>query len=297
MRRYVKLGPVVLAAFMGVCGCKTTHMNIPTTRPAVLTLHPNRTLVLLRGSGSQRGLQVAAAELQRQSAGGHFQVEDARGSRLRIVARGNRGPQVIPRQNRDAAYLQVNIVKWLTVPGVAKEGREVTLPNGNTVTRPHVRPVLRGSVRLQVTMISGPHVYAREYAGGSQADIAIPPPPVAEKALAQAIASLLADITPRVVWASVKLDRKSEATMPFVNLARAGNIQGAAEGLRQYLQAYPNDSNGHYNLAVMLDALGEYDSALTHYDQSIVLGGKGWYRKGRASCAERLAERQALSGR
>ena len=284
---------------VGSTGC-TTYMNIRTLRPAAYNLYPVRQLVLVQGAGRDKSLQIAASELTRQTARrGYFAVEDARGQRLRIRTSRSRGTELVPAPdpNRVAAYIQINVLESSTTPAMVSRNTTVKLEDGSTVTRTTLVAVLRGTARIDVTLLAADGktlIMHREFTGGSEMDVTLPPPPAAADALRHAVEAVLATITPRVVTSSVKLDRRDKATLPFIELSRAGNIQGAADGLEQYVREHPNSAPGYYNLAVMLDALGQYNIALRHYDRAITLGGRRWYRDGRLSCARRLAERERL---
>ena len=297
-RPILNLAMLALLA-VGGTGC-TTYMNIRTLRPAAYNLHPIRQIVLVQGAGRDKTLQVAANEFMGQaSSRGHFGVEDARGQSLRIRTSRNTGAELVPTPdpNRGAAYIQINIVDWSALPAMVSRNVTVTLEDGSAVTRAQLAPVLRGTARIGVTLLAPDGktlILRQEFTGVSEVDVTIPPPPAAAIAGRNAVAQLLSAITPRSVTSSVKLDRKDKGTLPFIELSRAGNIQGAADGLEQYVREHPNSAAAFYNLAVMLDALGQYDVALRHYDKAITLGGRRWYRDGRLSCARRLAERERL---
>ena len=49
------------------------------------------------------------------------------------------------------------------------------------------------------------------------------------------------------------------------------------------------------NLAVITDAMGKYDEALAIYDQAMTIGKKDFYSEGRAACAKRKADAEALA--
>jgi tetratricopeptide (TPR) repeat protein len=77
--------------------------------------------------------------------------------------------------------------------------------------------------------------------------------------------------------------------------AEAGNIARAADDARRYLDQHPDNAGAAYNLAVFLEAMGEYEEALAMYDRALSLGNKSFYVKARAGCARRLAAAHELS--
>ena len=105
------------------------------------------------------------------------------------------------------------------------------------------------------------------------------------------MAALVDLITPIIVTESVRIDKSDKMQMGFIESANQGMIERAADDLDVFVRHHPNNAVAHYNLAVMLDAIGEYETALEHYDRAMELGGRRWYRHGRAQCARRLAER------
>lgn len=283
------LGACLLVASSG---CRTTFMNIRTLQPAAHSLHPVQELVLIKGKGHRSQQQVVASELIGQSS--YFRIQDARGQGVRISGQGQ-DAQIVPAPAPDqaAAYVQINIEEWSAGVAVVARDVRIALQGGAPVPSGQIGPKVRGVARLAVRVL-GPDgktvLLRREFAGASEMPVTIPPPPAAQVAARAAIAQFLDLVTPTFAHSSVKLDRKDKDTLPFVELARADNIEGAADGLEQYVRQHPRSSAGHYNLAVMLDALGEYEAALNHYDKAIVLGGESWYRRGRISCAQRLAQ-------
>ena len=70
----------------------------------------------------------------------------------------------------------------------------------------------------------------------------------------------------------------------MLELARSGGLDVATEQMSDWVAANPEAPQGHYNLAVFLDAAGHYDDALDTYDDALRAGGPGWYAQTRAGC-------------
>jgi tetratricopeptide (TPR) repeat protein len=116
---------------------------------------------------------------------------------------------------------------------------------------------------------------------------------VLERAARDAVGKFLESITPRWVTRSVPLDDEDPAQAPWLETARAGAIASAASEATRYLQQNPGNPSAAYNLAVLLDAMGDYEQALAMYDRSLA-AEKPFYREAREGCARRLAAQRAL---
>lgn len=288
MKRAVLL--VVLGLALASTGC--LHMNIRTIRPAPNDLGPIDTLVLVQGQGRADALQIVATQVAQQVGGrGFMGVEDARSSSVRITSTGP-GAQLQPAPDAEArpttAYLRIDVEEWSAAPTVATR----THQNDQGLPITQVIPIIRGRARIRAIILApdGKTVMlSRSYEGGADMDVVVPPPPAAEIAGGNAVSFLVNEITPIIVTESVRIDKSDRGQRGYIELANAGNIAGAADGLQQYVDANPNNAVAHYNLAVMLDAIRQYEAALQHYDQAIQLHPKGYYVEARQQCAGRLA--------
>lgn len=270
------------------------HMNIRTIRPAPHDLGPVDQVVLVQGQGREDALQVAGMELLNQvSSRGFFGVRDARHENLRMLT-GRNSTTLKPAPNVEEAsrnvYVRLDIVEWSASPTVAT--RTFENEDGEVVTQ--VSPVLRGRAVIRATILAADGqtlLMAQTFTGGADTDVTVPPPPAAEIAGRNAVAALVNLITPIIVTESVRIDKSDKQQMGFIETANQGLIEQAATDLDNFVRHHPNNAVAHYNLAVMLDAIGEYEQALEHYDRAMELGGRRWYGEGRAQCARRLAER------
>lgn len=115
-----------------------------------------------------------------------------------------------------------------------------------------------------------------------------------EAAVKKAVENFLQDITPRTVTRRIRLDYSDENQEPILEAARNGQVKQAATQMEDYVQEHPNSSSAYYNLAVLTDALGQYEQAIEYYNEALSLGGKDYYTEVKASCMERLQEQQEM---
>lgn len=101
-------------------------------------------------------------------------------------------------------------------------------------------------------------------------------------------------LPPRQVVSRVRLDDDDPGQEAILETARGGNVAMAARDMRTYFDANPLSGSAAYNLAVFLEAMGEFHEAMTMYDQALSLGAKDLYHSARAGCARRLAAAEEL---
>ena len=100
----------------------------------------------------------------------------------------------------------------------------------------------------------------------------------------------------REVVSSVRLDDEDPEQETILKTARAGNVRQAATDMQSYLGRHSRSASAAYNLAVFLEATGDFRQALEMYDRALANGYKAYYSDARAQCARRLAAVEALEG-
>jgi Flp pilus assembly protein TadD len=109
------------------------------------------------------------------------------------------------------------------------------------------------------------------------------------------VGRFLWQITPKYAYRHVRLDDEDKAQAPIIKIASGGNVALATTEMRGYVKSNPNNPSAQYNLAVLLDASGQYDEALDLYAQAMKGSTKDFYAAARADCARRLANAQAMA--
>jgi tetratricopeptide (TPR) repeat protein len=155
---------------------------------------------------------------------------------------------------------------------------------------------MRGNALLAITLRRRrPRVPGRDRVRGwANTDPAAPRESI-EAAAGQAIASFLNDVTPMPVTTRVRLDDEDPGQQAFLDAAKAGATAQAAHDLELYFQQNPNIPSAAYNLAVLKEAMGDFHGALELYDRALALGGKDYYSRARAGCAQRVSAAESLS--
>jgi hypothetical protein len=293
--RSLRTGLLVLAAGLLASACTTT-VPIRSTRPGPVALGGVHHLVILDGEGRRDARETVFRELGRQArSGGWFTVDDLSedGHRVWVQGRQARVDPGYPLEE-EAAGLRVEIEEWQ----VSRNTRTVETQGGRDEVEPEMVRSLRGSVRLTVTLFDawGNVLLAeRSYAGSSSATAGeVTRSEVIDRTAADAVARLLADLTPRSVIQEVRLDAGDNGQEAILAVAEDGNTALAARRMRAYASGHPQSAAAAYNLAVLLDALGERHEALAWYDRALELGAQGYYASARTACLERIADTNAL---
>ena len=73
------------------------------------------------------------------------------------------------------------------------------------------------------------------------------------------------------------------------------NQAQAMSQLTAYLDRNGNNTVAQYNMAVLLDASGQYEEALAYYGKATTSSTKDYYATMKAECEKRLADQKALS--
>ncbi len=281
-------------------GCSTS-IPIRSLQPAPISLGPARHLELLQAEGRRSAQETVVHELTAQARSqGYFTTRDLtqKGFEVRTFGRKVRVRDADGRPQRlapERVGVRVDVLEW----NAFRDLREVKSKDDDGETTTTTQARLIGSVVLGITLFDDSFqaiLAEREYlgrasekAGRASRDVLL------EKAASRAVASFLADVTPRRVQTSVRLDDADDGQAHILETAKAGNTAQAALDARRYREAHPRNAAAAYNLAVLVDAMGDHQEALALYDEALRLGSKDFYVQARASCARRLAASQELA--
>jgi len=288
---------MLLPFCLSTIGC-ATKMAIRSYQPGPVSVGAIQHLVILAGEGRRSARETVNIELLNQCRSlGYFSLEDRSEEGIKVRIAGRRamvdGAEKVLEKNQ--AGLRVDVLEWNAVRDTVEVRKKA--PDG-TVFIEEV-PVRRGNVLLSVSLFnpSGMTFLAeKEYEGlYTTDDMLMSREDVIEMASKQAVGQLLRDITPVQVVSYVYLDEDDPAQEPIIETALAGNIAQAAEDERFFLDRNPNSAAAAYNLAVFLEAMGQYEEALAMYDRALSLGNKSFYSRARAGCARRLAATMELN--
>lgn len=293
--RSLRTGLLVLAAGLLASACTTT-VPIRSTRPGPVALGGVHHLVILDGEGHRDARETVFRELGRQArSGGWFTVDDLSedGHNVRVEGRQARVRPRYPLEE-EAAGLRLEIQEWQ----VSRNSDTDATQTGRDEVKPEMARNLRGNVRIAVTLFDAwgnVLLSERSYAGTSSGTVGeATRGEVIDRSAADAVARLLADLTPRSVIQEVRLDSGDDGQEAILAIAEDGNTAIAARRMRAYAAGHPQSAAAAYNLAVLLDALGERHEALAWYDRALELGAQGYYASARTACLERIADTNAL---
>lgn len=274
-------------------------LTLKSLEPGPVNLGGASELFIEDGQGRRSARELVFAEFEAQArASGHYRVVDhsERGTRVELAGREVRLSGGTPtRLKDDQRGMRVDVLEWVADERTRsevrkdKQGREETLSF----------KTLEGRVLLAITVYdkTGRALIAeREYEGiAATTDMKNTSDDAVLRAAAKdAVGRFFSDVTPRTVARKVQLDDSDKGQETILKTAKAGNIAQAREDVQAYLKAHPKSAPAHYNLAVFLDASGEYAKALQSYDEALRLAPKDFYRTARADCARRRAAADAL---
>lgn len=274
----------------------TSYITVQSRRPGAVNVGSLDTLVMLDGEGRRSATEFVAQELPRMAReSGYFRIVDKSesGITLSLAGRTATVENATEEIEENAAYLKVDVLDWSS----DKSSNTSTNSKGQQTTV----TTINAQVVLAVTL-AGPDGKAilaeKDYEGTSSSSSKdITKDDVIEAAGKNAIAQLLADITPITVKSRVRIDDSDKAQKPFIKTAEAGNFSQAVDDLKGYIGMNENSASAYYNLGVFLDAMGNYGEAMGAYDKAIELSGGSidYYSSARAECARRQADLEALS--
>jgi len=287
---------VALAAFILIAqGCGTNAV-IQRPSPAAYNLGASKSLVMVQMSGKRslrEQLMESLSVKARQS--NWWQFEDKMSKGIEIVPKGD-SASARPTGPKDGeVFVRVDVYEADANKDQVVE--QFKNSKGQTITKRS--NVFVGAASIGVTTLDASgraRLSEKEYSGEAKIPENKGDKDAAKQAaIDNAVSKFLADITPRFINESVKVDDESKDLGPVVEIIKKRSYAQAADKLESMMASQPNRPDVVYNLAVMHDAMANYDKALTLYDKAINLGGKGFYATTRAACTNRLAEYKALS--
>lgn len=287
------LSPLLVVLWLG--GCSPT-LQIVSYQPGRIEPRGARALVLLEGEGLKEARVLAAQLVDGEASGTWWRVENRSDEGPRLVKANARAEIVGETRGlrRDELWARVDVVEWdldnITVEEENEDGEVVPVPAVKAeVMLQAILADASGKILLDEQQYRGTVVVA-EGAGG-------PSDPLLEAARV-AVSSLLDDISPQRRTDFIRLDDSDSGQKAVIQRIVKAQIplRDGERGLRRYLKKNPGNGVALYNLAVVLDAQGKHDEALTHYDESMQIAPRDYYRETRAGCARRAAARKAVYG-
>jgi len=291
----------VTVALALALGCTSLQgpatVTIEAVEPALPELGTTRQLVLLEGKGRNSARQIVLAQIVRQArATGYFRVQDRTREGHTVSVVGRRADLDGGRRKMPPGQVGVRVAirDWRSHREAQAVRREAE--DGSQYTE--VVPFRHASVVLEVSLFDETgtaHVAEAEFEGHASGEVSkLSRSIVLDRAARDAVGKFLEAITPRWVTRTVPLDDQDPAQTPWLETARAGGVASAVGEATRYFQSHPGNASAAYNLAVLLDALGDHAEALALYERALASGGKPFYREARDGCARRLAAQRAL---
>jgi len=233
-------------------------------RPAPVHFGMTRELVIVGGNGERRLREAVCAELIDQARqGGYFHVVDSSTRGLRVTLRDRQ----IETDGFDLPLAIGEVGLWIDVHQAGDDKRsEVTLE----IT------VFDATARILVAA----HRVVAGSGAQSLSDVS-----AVDRAVRSATQKLLQQITPVEVTRKVELDLRDRAQLPILEVALDGNIARAREEMKSYLEQAPENATAIYNLAVLTEAMGQVESALSLYDKALQLSDNPLYEQTRTAAA------------
>jgi hypothetical protein len=295
LRRITSVFAVVWVGFT-LAGCASS-LKVKVLQPAAVNFGAAKKISIVQSEGRRSAREVVINEVVSQSRGaGYFTVQDRteEGITVKIAGRsvdvtGGKMAQV-----PDEIYVRLDVIDW----NANKDTKTETKTDSKGAKYETTETVLKGKVVLGITASNAQNkalVAEKEYVATFDGDKNDSEEKVLAAAARMAISKFLNDVTPSYVERKIRLDDDDEAQKQYIEVAKGGNIPKALEDLRAYVASNPNNTAGLYNLAVLLDATGQYEEALDAYTKAIAGSTKDYYVEMKTDCAKRLADRQAMA--
>ncbi len=275
----VALGAVALLLTTGV-GCGSPHARIPFTEPAPMSFGGASELSIVQVEGRRRDREEFredfVRELRRQARDdGYWTVNDKTHLDATISSSGVASVQPGERE----VLLRLDVHMYETQRRDYEYQVRERDADGNTHTRTEMRPGHEGRCVFSVYSVHGDGysvMTGTEYETSERVR-RDDPQRAQQRALRLAVREFLDEITPRIRITRVRLDDQHDDMGDVINLARSREYAQAANMLEAMREQYPERPDVLYNLAVMYDAMGDYERAGRLYDEAIRLSGRDFY--------------------
>jgi hypothetical protein len=288
-------------------GCGPTMLQVRVMEPGEVNFGAARRLSVVETSGRRSAREQLITEIQSQArSAGHWQVTDRteEGITVKVAGRSVNVTGAKTPQGEDEVFLKFEVLEWQSAPGTKTISEQVSVTKqdpktgksySTTETRQRTVNTTIGKALLGVTAADARgRALLAETEYQANGDGASDSAAVASAAKA-VVSKFLADVTPRSVVATLRMDDDDKGQKPIIAVAKAGNFVQAADEMRAYLGRNPSNPVAQYNLAVLLDACGKYQEALDLYTQAAQGSNKAFYSQSKAGCSTRLANVDALS--
>jgi tetratricopeptide (TPR) repeat protein len=275
-------------------GCTTTA-KIQRPTPATINLGASKSLTVVQMSGKRSYREIIVEELAARSHKSNWwRFKDMQEKGIEINLKGDTASSTVEQPQEGEIFLRIDLYD---VESDSDTEEKTTTVNGEKKTTRKKFFTAEGNLGVTTLDIKGrTRLSEKDYTGkskiyedkGDKTD-------AREASLANAVQLLLNDITPRFITETVRVDDKAKDLKPIIEMIKAKSYKKSAEALEKMMKADDSRSDVIYNLAVMEDAMGNYDRALELYSKSITLGGQKYYPESQAACTKRQAEYKALS--
>ncbi len=290
------VGLVLLSMGLALTGCASA-LKVKVLQPAAVNFGAAKRMSVVQSEGRRSAREQIIQELTTQSRGdGYYTLADRteEGITVKIAGRSVDVAGGKVTQGPDEIYVRLDVLDWNT----SKDTKTETKTDSKGEKYETSKAVLQGKVVLGITASNANNralLAEKEYVASYDGKKDDSEEHVLREAAKQAVQKFLADVTPSYVDRSIRLDDDDAAQKQFIEVAKGGNIPKAIEDIRAYIATNPNNPAGLYNLAVLLDASGQYEEALDLYSKAISGANKDYYVEMKTDCAKRLADRQAMA--
>jgi tetratricopeptide (TPR) repeat protein len=282
-----------IAAFgaLLLSGC-ATMIEVQAVHPPRFNMGTVKKFQLVQLEGPEKGRDALLALFKKSSAeGGTFTLVDRRSDGITLQAAGNTLQLNGLKQPLadDEVLLRVDILEWTAGK---KENPEAVTDSKAPSQEP--RHIVEAKTRVKVTLSNGQGIAASNEYGGTHTN-----DDNEQEALntgaADIVEHFLEDFAPHKATATVRIDTDDAGQKDSLDRAKAGDVPKAIEGLRATLAKNPGNAVAQYNLAVLLDATGQYPEALDLFTKAVqAQPKKDFWAEAKGECATRAAAQKAL---
>lgn len=289
-------------------GCSTV-VTIRSVKPAQYHLGKTPEVALIGVDGDRRDVQDVLVEniVSQSRTGGFFLIADRKGEGIKFEVR--EGAPVSIGKSVSIKPTEIFIDAKIIDTTVEKdtESRKATrnvTRNGKTVSEEYVQEVkiVTSEAVVAYTVVSKDRVFMeqKEFEGKARLDRDGHEPDnvgMKELAIRESVGFFLKAITPSYVFSRVTMDDSDKNQKEILKEAKKGNLAVTRQQLEDYVKTNPENPAALYNLAVLVDASGEYEAALELYNKALSKGDNKLYVGGKSACMTRINEQKAMEGK